>query len=66
MTTAEQQRHPIDDAAILNWRFTVLMRAGYPPDQALSLAASREVDVRLAERLLTQGCPSSTAVRILL
>jgi hypothetical protein len=42
------------------------MHAGYLPDEAWSLATKRDVDVRLAERLLVQGCPRSTAVRILI
>jgi hypothetical protein len=64
--TAIEQRDGIDDAVLLEWRFDVLMEAGYLPDQAWALASIREVDVRLAERLLAQGCPRSTAVRILL
>jgi hypothetical protein len=66
MTTAEQQQHGVDEAAVLDWRFAVLTQAGYTPDQAWSLAVSRDVDVRAAERLLVRGCPRSTAVRILL
>jgi hypothetical protein len=65
MTTAEQQ-HGVDEAAVLDWRFAVLTQAGYTPDQAWTLAACRDVDVRVAERLLAQGCPRSIAVRILL
>jgi hypothetical protein len=67
MATAEQQQHHgVDEAAVLDWRFGVLTQAGYTPDEAWMLAACRGVDVRLAERLLVQGCPRSTAVRILL
>ena len=55
-----------DDAAVFDWRFEVLMHAGYLPAEAWSLATKRDVDVRLAERLLVQGCPRSTAVRILI
>lgn len=66
MTTAEQQREGIDEAAVFDWRFAVLVRAGYLHDQAWTLAACRDVDVRLAERLLEQGCPRSTAILILL
>jgi hypothetical protein len=67
MTTAEQQlHHGVDDAAVFDWRFSSLMRAGYSPDQAWTLATSKNVDVRLAERLLTQGCPRATALLILL
>jgi hypothetical protein len=66
MTTAEQHCEGVDEAAVFDWRFTVLRCAGYLPDQAWTLASSKEVDVRLAERLLAQGCSRSTAVRILL
>ena len=66
MTTAEQQREGIDEAAVFDWRFSVLISAGYLPDQAWTLAACRDVDVRLAERLLAQGCPRHTAILILL
>jgi hypothetical protein len=67
MATAEQRRDDeTDEAVVFQWRFAVLMEAGYLPDQARTLASCREVDVRLAERLLAQGCPRATAVRILL
>jgi len=67
MATAEQRRDDeADEAVVLEWRFAVLMEAGYLPDQARVLASSKDVDVRLAERLLAQGCPRATAVRILL
>jgi hypothetical protein len=66
MTTAEQLHHGVDDAAVFDWRLSSLLRVGYSPDQARTLAASKEVDVRLAERLLLQGCPRATAVLILL
>jgi hypothetical protein len=66
VTTAEQQRDGLDDTAVFDWRFESLIRAGYLPDQAWELATSKEVDVRLAERLLDQGCAPLTAVQILL
>lgn len=66
MATVEQGLHELDEVAIFDWRFEVLMQAGYLPDQAWTLAASKDVDVRMAERLLAQGCPRATAVRILL
>jgi hypothetical protein len=66
VATVEQQVSDKGDTAVFDWRFEVLMHAGYLPDQAWSLATSRDVDVHLAERLLSQGCPRSTAVRILL
>ena len=66
VAAVQEQRLGQDDPAVFDWRFEVLMHAGYLPDQAWSLATSKEVDVRVAERLLAQGCPRSTAVRILL
>ena len=51
---------------VFDWRFAELVRAGYSPDQAWLLASASEVDVRLAERLLSEGCPPETAQRILL
>ena len=66
MSTVEEERRPVDEAAVFDWRFSVLMNAGYSPDQAWTLATCRDVDIRLAERLLAQGCPRATAVLILL
>jgi hypothetical protein len=66
MTTAEQQRETIDEAAVFAWRFSELLRAGYSAADATMLAGDRDVDLRLAERLLGAGCPSATALRILL
>jgi hypothetical protein len=66
VSTVEQERHGVDDAAVFDWRFGTLLHAGFSPDQAWTLAACKNVDVRLAERLLAQGCPQATAVLILL
>lgn len=66
MAAVEQQRNEVSDAAVFDWRFETLLHAGYAPAEAWRLATSKEVDVRLAERLLDQGCPASTAIRILL
>jgi hypothetical protein len=66
MATVDQHRDETDEVAVFQQRFKTLMEAGYLPDQAWSLAATKEVDVLLAERLLAQGCPRATAVRILL
>jgi hypothetical protein len=66
MATAEQHRDQTGDTLLLGWRFEVLLEAGYLPDEAWALASRTDVDLRLAERLLAQGCPSPTALRILL
>jgi hypothetical protein len=51
---------------VLQWRFEVLLRAGYDLEDAHTLARQREVDLHLAARLVRDGCPSGTAVRIVL
>jgi hypothetical protein len=66
MTTAEEQRSELADTEVFDWRFTALTRAGYPHADAWLLAAAKEVDLRVAERLLAVGCPPATALRILL
>jgi hypothetical protein len=66
MTTAEQQRSELADTEVFDWRFTALTRAGYPHADAWLLAGAKEVDLRVAERLLVDGCPVATALRILL
>jgi hypothetical protein len=67
MTAAQIER---PDAAefdeVLQWRFEVLVRAGYDLGDADTLARHREVDLHLAARLVDRGCPSSTAARIVL
>lgn len=65
MSAVQEQHDGADESAVFDWRFEVLMNAGYLPDQAWTLATSKDVDVRLAERLLAQGCSRATAVRIL-
>ncbi|HUG36660.1 MAG TPA: hypothetical protein VML54_06900 [Candidatus Limnocylindrales bacterium] len=63
-TNIEAQR--LDEtAAILGWRYETLMRAGYSDREALLLATQDEVDVHLACDLLEHGCPTRTAIRIL-
>lgn len=52
--------------AILRWRFDELVRAGYDIGSALLLASHVEVDLHDASALLRRGCPSETALRILL
>jgi hypothetical protein len=52
--------------AILRWRFDELMRAGYDIGSALMLASHVEVDLHDAAALVRRGCPSETALRILL
>lgn len=63
MATIEDEQTENDRVAA--WRFEVLVRTGYSPVQARRLAAEPEVDLRVAERLLAEGCPPDVAARIL-
>lgn len=51
---------------VRRWRFEELRRAGYEPVDALVLSRRSEIDLHAAIDLLSHGCPSSTAVQILL
>jgi hypothetical protein len=55
-----------EDAQVVNWRVEELIRAGYGEFAAIELALERNVDLHRAIDLLRHGCPSDTAVRILL
>ncbi len=51
---------------VLRWRVAELRRAGYAEREAVKLAMRVDVDLHDAAKLLAQGCPSQTALRILL
>ena len=51
---------------ILRWRFDELVRAGYDVGSALLLASHVEIDLHSASALVRRGCPTETALRILL
>ena len=51
---------------VLLWRAEQLETAGYEGDDILLLAERSDVDLHLAISLLRRGCPSETALRILL
>ena len=51
---------------IEQWRHEELERAGYDPESALVLAASHDVDLHDAVRLLKHGCTVDLALQILL
>jgi hypothetical protein len=51
---------------ILNWRLEELERAGYDRPTARKLAERTDVDLHLAVALARGGCPSVTALSILL
>jgi hypothetical protein len=65
MATLEERSEVELDPEVFDWRFEQLQRAGYPASEAWSIAAARDADLRLAVRLLTEGCPPETATRIL-
>jgi hypothetical protein len=65
MTAAEvQDRTEIE--RVESWRREALVRAGYPPEAAVQLAARHDIDLHAAVQLLERGCPAEVAVRILL
>lgn len=64
MTVVELDRHEQNEQ--VRRRYEALRRAGYGWGVALRLAASSDVDVRQARKLLLTGCPPETALRILL
>ena len=51
---------------IERWRHEELERAGYDSESALVLAASHDVDLHAAVRLLKRGCTVDLALQILL
>lgn len=57
------QRMGID---VLYWRYECLAHAGYPVDDAISLAENPDVDLHFAVGLLARGAEVQTALRILL
>jgi hypothetical protein len=56
----------VEAEEVLRWRFDELVRAGYEAGEAMVVASHVEVDLHLAVDLLRRGCPTDTAVRILL
>ena len=67
MSTAELQKRPDFEIEIVEqWRAQSLARAGYDFESAAVLAASHEVDLHDAMRLLERGCSVDLALQILL
>jgi hypothetical protein len=67
MSAAELDIHTeTESERILRWRALELRRAGYAPGEAAELAARADIDLHLAVELLERGCPTGTALRILL
>lgn len=61
LKVAEPSRRELD---MIAYRRRVLAKAGFE-DVNLEMLASRETDLRLAEKLIADGCPHDTALRIL-
>jgi hypothetical protein len=55
-----------DKRLVVHWRFDSLVRAGYAERDAVVAATHFEVDLHQAVDLVQRGCPSATALRILL
>ena len=66
MTVAEIEIPQTEGERVAHWRLEQLVRAGYDEPAALQLADVRDVDLHLATDLLRNGCPTDTALRILL
>ena len=60
--TSQQDR---DGVEVLRWRFERLVETGYDSATASSIAKCVEIDLHLAVRLVRNGCPPETALRIL-
>jgi hypothetical protein len=54
------EREKVED-----WRELELLRAGYPPDDAIDLSRLPHVDLHQAVELLANGCAVATAIEIL-
>jgi hypothetical protein len=67
MSAANVQTRPdVELELVEQWRAHSLERAGYDPESAAVLAASHEIDLHYAVRLLESGCPIDLALQILL
>jgi hypothetical protein len=66
MSVTETQISETEDDRVARWRLEQLTAAGYEETAALVLADLVDIDLHLAVDLVRQGCPSDTALRILL
>jgi hypothetical protein len=66
MSVTETHIQETEDDRVARWRLEQLTRAGYEETAALVLADLVDIDLHLAVDLVRQGCPSETALRILL
>lgn len=66
MSVTETPIQETEDDRVARWRLEQLTRAGYDETAALVLADLVDIDLHLAVDLVRQGCPTDTALRILL
>ena len=66
MSVVETHIPETEDERVAHWRLEQLQRAGYEETAALVLADLVNIDLHLAIDLVRKGCPSDTALRILL
>ena len=67
MSAAELETFYVSEIdRIEQWRHEELARAGYDPESAFVLAASHDVDLHDAVKLLNRGCTVDLALQILL
>jgi hypothetical protein len=67
MTAAQFETLEASEAdAVRLWRFEELVRAGYEDEDAVELAFHLDIDLHFATNLVRCGCPSRTAVQIML
>ncbi|HSI80501.1 MAG TPA: hypothetical protein VK919_07610 [Solirubrobacterales bacterium] len=65
--SASSPRTPPDDPGsdLAGWREERLLRAGFDPDLAASIASDCAVDLHAIIELVERGCPPRLAARIL-
>ena len=69
MTAAELEalEAPETESEIVRcWRFEELLRAGYEEEDATEIAFHLDIDLHYATKLVELGCPSRTALEIVL
>jgi hypothetical protein len=66
MSTHLETLPDIEIDLVERWRHESLRKAGYDPESATVIAASHDVDLHEAVRLLERGCPLDLALQILL
>ncbi len=66
VSEAESEMIEPESERVERWRAGVLEKIGYDPISAIELATRTDVDLHHAVRLIEQGCPPGTALRILL